>query len=99
MSFSDQPIWWWMAIGVAMINFIAFIAHARDKRAAVRGARRTPESRLHLWELLGGWPGAILAMCLFRHKVRKGSYLLITFLIVALWVAGAAVAIWSRASG
>ena len=99
MPWSDHPIWWWAAIGLAIINLIAFIAHGMDKRAAIRGARRTPEARLHLWELLGGWPGAIVAMCLFRHKVRKASYLVVTVLIVTLWVAGFASLVWFRPSG
>lgn len=99
MPWMDHSIWWWAVIGLAMINAISFVAHGLDKRAAMRGARRTPEARLHLWELLGGWPGAILAMCLFRHKVRKASYLVVTVLIVTLWIAGLALLVWSSSSG
>ena len=71
---------------IGVINLIAFIAQWWDKRAAIRGRRRTPEARLHLWELLGGWPGSLLAMILFRHKIRKFSYLLVFGLIAALWL-------------
>ncbi|MAC18954.1 MAG: cold-shock protein [Phycisphaerae bacterium] len=99
MSWSDHPIWWSAAVVLAIINLIAFTAHGMDKRAAVRGVRRIPEARLHLWELLGGWPGAILGMCLFRHKVRKASYLVVTILIVTLWVAGSASIVWFRSGG
>jgi uncharacterized membrane protein YsdA (DUF1294 family) len=42
------------------------------------------ENTLHLLELVGGWPGALLAMKLFRHKTRKLSFLLVTWAIVAL---------------
>ena len=77
----------WLILGViAMINLIAFVNHGLDKRAAIRGARRTPEARLHLWELMGGWPGALLAMILFRHKIRKPSYLLVYGLIAVTWI-------------
>lgn len=41
---------------------------------AERGRWRTPENTLHVAELLGGWPGALVAQQLFRHKTRKISY-------------------------
>jgi uncharacterized membrane protein YsdA (DUF1294 family) len=47
---------------------------AWDKRQAVRGGRRVPESTLHTLELLGGWPGSLLARRLMRHKTVKGRY-------------------------
>ena len=72
----------WMTVASA----VAFLAHGRDKRAAIKGRRRTPEARLHLLELLGGWPGAVLAMLLFRHKTRKASYLAVTVVIVLGWI-------------
>ena len=40
----------------------------------MRNARRTPESTLHLFGLLGGWPGALAAQRLFRHKSSKASF-------------------------
>jgi uncharacterized membrane protein YsdA (DUF1294 family) len=76
----------WLVGWMIVISVIAFLAHGLDKRAAVRHHRRVPEARLHLLELLGGWPGAVLAMLLFRHKIRKVSYLAVTAAIVLLWV-------------
>lgn len=71
-------------------SLIAFFAYWRDKRSAERGAWRTPEQSLHLFELLGGWPGAFLAQRLFRHKTRKLSFLLpfwgIVLLHQAFWL-------------
>ena len=58
-----------------------------DKRLAVRGARRIPERTLHLLELLGGWPGALVAQQIFRHKRNKPSFYLVTWSIAALHVA------------
>lgn len=65
---------WYLAWSV-----IAFIFFARDKRAARLHRRRQPEARLHLLELLGGFPGAILAIILLHHKSKKPSFLVVTF--------------------
>ena len=78
-------------IWMAFASIVALLAHARDKTAARKGRRRTSERTLHLLEFVGGWPGAILAMFLFHHKIRKPSYFLVTALIVAGWIA---VAFW-----
>ncbi|MCP3858891.1 MAG: DUF1294 domain-containing protein [Phycisphaeraceae bacterium] len=79
--------WWpWLLGWVLLSSLIAFVAHGRDKRAARLGRRRTPERTLHLLELIGGWPGALLAMTIFHHKTRKASYFLVTALIVLVWI-------------
>ncbi len=72
----------------AVMSAVALAAFAWDKAAAARGGGRIPEATLHLLELLGGWPGAILGALLFRHKTRKGSYLAVTALVVLLHLAG-----------
>jgi uncharacterized membrane protein YsdA (DUF1294 family) len=64
----------WLAAVFAALSALAFAAYARDKRAARRETRRTPELTLHLLELAGGWPGALLAQRALRHKNRKPSY-------------------------
>ncbi|PZE14012.1 DUF1294 domain-containing protein [Pseudomonas sp. 57B-090624] len=66
------------------MSLVCFIAYWRDKRSAVAGAQRTPESRLHLYELLGGWPGGLLAQRLIRHKNRKLPYQVKFWSIVVL---------------
>ena len=88
-EFGQRLVGWWpWALGWILIaSLIAFVAHGRDKRAARLGRRRTPERTLHLFELIGGWPGALVAMIVFHHKTRKASYFLVTALIVAAWVA------------
>lgn len=50
---------------------ITFIAYALDKRAAKKQSWRIQESRLHLLALLDGWPGALLAQQVLRHKSAK----------------------------
>lgn len=71
-------------------SLLGVLLYWLDKRSAQSGGRRTPENTLHLVELAGGWPGALLAQQLFRHKTRKASYQAVFWLIVAahqaLWL-------------
>jgi uncharacterized membrane protein YsdA (DUF1294 family) len=48
--------------------------YAVDKSAARKGAWRIQESTLHLLSLAGGWPGALVAQQMFRHKTKKQSF-------------------------
>ncbi len=64
------------------VSLVAFVMYWIDKRAATRGAQRTPENTLHLFELCCGWPGALLAQQVFRHKTRKVSYQVLFWLAV-----------------
>jgi uncharacterized membrane protein YsdA (DUF1294 family)/cold shock CspA family protein len=56
-------------------SLVAFIAYAWDKAAARRDRWRTAESTLHMLALLGGWPGALVARHIFRHKSKKQSFI------------------------
>lgn len=70
-----------MAIGVyGGVSCLTFLFYYVDKSAAKRGARRTPESTLHGLALAGGWPGALMAQQLIRHKSKKTGF------IRMLWV-------------
>lgn len=51
-----------------------FMVYAFDKSAAVAGRRRVPESTLIFLGLAGGWPGAIVAQQILRHKSSKASF-------------------------
>jgi uncharacterized membrane protein YsdA (DUF1294 family) len=64
------------------VSAAAFVGQWIDKRKAASGEWRTPEATLHLFELLGGWPGAFLAQRSFRHKTAKLSYQIIFWLII-----------------
>ena len=57
-------------------NLIALALMGLDKRRAARGQWRIRERTLFLSALLGGSPGAILGMRLFRHKTRHRSFTL-----------------------
>lgn len=67
----------------AVMSLITIAAYSADKKRAERRQWRITENRLHLLELLGGWPGALLAQHFFRHKNRKLQYQMIFWLIVA----------------
>ncbi len=67
-----------------LMSVVCFIAYYRDKRKALRRQWRIPEATLHLIELLGGWPGGLLAQWVLRHKIKKVSYQLIFWSIVLL---------------
>ena len=89
----------WMTVASA----VAFLAHGRDKRAAIKGRRRTPEARLHLYELLGGWPGALIAQDRLRHltkndRFRRFFWLATTFnVLTACWFLTPDGRFWSEA--
>lgn len=83
-----------LAIYAAM-SALAIALYAADKRRARLDAWRISETTLHVVELLGGWPGALLAQRVFRHKLQKAGYMLIFWAIVALH--GCGWAWWSGA--
>jgi len=56
------------------LSALCFAAYARDKSAARRGERRTPENTLLMLGLLGGWPGGLLAQQWLRHKTLKQPF-------------------------
>lgn len=64
----------WVAGLYLAASAATFIAYAADKSAAARQSRRTPESTLHTLSLIGGWPGALLAQQLLRHKSTKQAF-------------------------
>ncbi|WP_286237847.1 DUF1294 domain-containing protein [Neptuniibacter halophilus] len=69
-------------------SLIAFLAYALDKSAAQKGQWRTQESTLHLFSLLGGWPGAYLARQTLRHKSSKREFIFTFWITVILNLAG-----------
>ena len=78
----------WVAYGYGTLSAITFVAYAMDKAAARRGVWRTAERSLHLLALAGGWPGALLAQQLLRHKSAKRAFRGVFWGTVLLNVAG-----------
>ena len=59
-----------LAIYLILINICGFCSMWLDKRKAVRHKWRIPEKTLFLFAILGGSPGSILGMHIFRHKTK-----------------------------
>ena len=59
------------------MSLVTIVVYAMDKRKAVKSQWRIPEATLHLCELLCGWPGAMIAQVLIRHKNAKLSFQLV----------------------
>lgn len=55
-------------------SLAAFLLYAFDKAAAMNARWRTRESVLLFAGLICGWPGALVAQSLFRHKLSKESF-------------------------
>ena len=80
-------MWTWIAYTYATMSGLAFAVYGFGKHRAARGGVRVRERTLHLLELLGGWPGALLGQAILRHKRRKLSYMVVFVVIVGLHVA------------
>ncbi len=79
------PNWLW-GIYTAM-SLATFITYALDKRAATRGDWRVPENTLHALALACGWPGALLAQRLLRHKSAKAPFRRVYWAMVVVNIA------------
>jgi len=75
---------WWVLPASFILNLLAFFAYWIDKHAAQNGRWRTKEDTLHLFSLLGGWPGAWLAQQILRHKSSKASFRAVYWATVVL---------------
>lgn len=78
---------------LALVSVGTFVLFGFDKwRAGRKGGPRVAELTLLLSCALGGWPGGLLAMILFRHKSAKASFqwkFVGTFLVWLALVVGA----------
>ena len=64
-----------VVLGLYLIaSTVSFVVYAYDKSAAKGNQWRIAESTLHFWSLIGGWPGALVAQKLLRHKSQKRSF-------------------------
>jgi uncharacterized membrane protein YsdA (DUF1294 family)/cold shock CspA family protein len=75
---------WHIIAAYAVLSLVSFSAYALDKSAAQSGRWRTKEATLHLFDLLGGWPGGLLAQQRLRHKCSKGEFQVMFWLTVVL---------------
>lgn len=67
-----RPLW---VVGLYLVaSLICFVLYATDKRRARNGSWRVSERTLLFWGCIGGWPGAIVAQQVLRHKTQKKSF-------------------------
>ncbi len=90
----------WMVVA-SVFGFRLIIV---DKLRAAEGSdgsrMRVPENTLHTIELIGGWPGSVLAQYGVRHKTSKRSYrmkfmAMVTIHVIAVAAIAVAVARWA----
>lgn len=71
-----------LALGYVGMSLTCGLFYAHDKSAAQTNEWRTPEGTLLMVGLLGGWPGAIVAQQMLRHKTSKISFRIAFWLTV-----------------
>lgn len=67
-----------------LLSLITFLLYWQDKNKAKNDEWRTPEKKLHFFSLIGGWPGALIAQRLLRHKSRKQSFRAVFYVTVII---------------
>lgn len=96
---APAPEWRWFVGFYALMSALSLSMYGLDKRASTRAGWRTSEARLHLVELLGGWPGALLAQRVFRHKTRKTSFQVMYYVAVVTNLAALAWMLYADSGG
>ena len=64
----------WAAIWFVTFNGVTFLLFGFDKWRAGRSGQRVSEIVLVMLGALGGWPGGLIGMKLFRHKTIKWTF-------------------------
>jgi len=82
----DQISLQWPLAAYLVMSIITFGFYLADKRRAERGQWRLTDTSLHVLEGLGGWPGALIAQAVLRHKTRKPDFQKMLWYIVAIHV-------------
>lgn len=85
MNLTDRQLLF--AVWLGGTSVVAFLLFGFDKWQARRKGNRVAESTLCLVSALGGWPGGLLAILLFRHKSAKGSFQLKFAAALVVWIA------------
>ena len=81
----------WLYMGASVITFLAY---AFDKAQARKHRQRVSEATLLLLGLAGGWPGAIIAQLVFRHKTLKRSFRVPFWITVEVNVVAIVTIVW-----
>ena len=84
MKIPDPLAFAWLSV----LSAATFLTFGYDKWRASRPGQRVPEAFLVLLGALGGWPGGLLGMGVFRHKTSKWSFQLKYALALIPFAAG-----------
>jgi len=79
----------YLEIYLLIINILSFILYGVDKIKAIKNKKhiqRISEKTLLFSSFLAGSIGSVLAMILFRHKIKKLSFMIKYILIVSIQV-------------
>ncbi len=82
---------WILAFSVTTFSLFGF-----DKGMAKAGKDRVPENVLHLFTILGGFPGQFFGRLLFRHKVNFSKHPLFNIILIASFILWVTIAILLR---
>lgn len=81
-----------IALGVAFMTLLTFIAFGLDKWKARHKRWRTPEATLLWLAVLGGSVGALLGMRVWHHKTQHKKF---TIGVPLILLAQVALAVWA----
>lgn len=75
-----------MLLYILLINVIGFFTMWYDKKMAMAGKYRVPESRIFLIAIIGGAVGVLLGMEIFKHKTKHLKFKIFVPVIIILQV-------------
>ena len=83
LPISEQLFLGWLGT----TSVVALLLFGYDKwQAGRKGGQRIAESTLCFVSAIGGWPGGIFGLLLFRHKSAKASFQIKFFAALVVWV-------------
>ena len=75
----------WFTYYLIIVNVLGFMLYLIDKIKAKKHVRRISERTLFIVSFIGGVLGTIMGMFVFRHKTRKGYFMLCNVSALILW--------------
>lgn len=86
MALDPTGPWTLVGLWLASASVVVFALAGWDRSRARRDVDRVPEATLLLAALVGGSPGLVAGMIVFRHKTRKTRFKVVVAAIVAVQV-------------
>ena len=68
------------------MSVVAFTLYSYDKAQALKSRRRISENKLLFFSFIGGTIGSLISMLLFRHKIKKPSFMIKFSILVILQI-------------